>query len=399
VLAAVSDYAGTDLWDLPIARTGAEALRDVLVMAHGFHPEDVTLLDEPDAATIAAAVERAAAQATAADALLFYYAGHAERLDGRTVLAPRGYREGDPGLPLAAIATAFRTSQAGAKLRLLETCFAGEPDAHPGAGPVLAACGPDEVASASDRLGLGLFSAALVRGLAGAAEPTLPALAAYVAARTASWAARLGSPQEVVAGGLAEAAGWRLGPPGARLACDVVGLHPEDAFAPGETLAERLVELGGRIALTEAPYVASDHAGKLLAATAWLERLRAWADRRGLSPGPPTRLAGTPAAMALGAGVLASPVGALFDWDIRLAEAPGPDGLRRPVDIREPGSYPPSTLVLANGLAFTVVSLAAGLALWIYHAEPFAVLDASPLPPYPLDLAPFEAALDEICLA
>lgn len=174
-----NDGGGT-LQPLRYAERDAEQIVDVLTELGGFREDRVTVLYQPDRATVQAALAHHAALAEAApdDLFVLYYSGHADA---------QGLRLGPETYWFESLKHDLRNINSTARLGVLDACrsgtivrlkgakvapslFAGQ-DRLAASGEVwLTATSADEVAQESESLRGGFFTHYLVSGLRGAAD-------------------------------------------------------------------------------------------------------------------------------------------------------------------------------------------------------------------------------------
>ncbi|WP_225822051.1 caspase, EACC1-associated type [Streptomyces naphthomycinicus] len=160
------------LTDLPAVENNLEALREVLTHSSWGLPEEncVTLLNEPDKATVIGALKRAA---DARDTVIFYYAGHglvdAKYTDQLLLALPESSADDwEHCLRYDEVARALTFVRARRKVVILDCCFAGRAKAlgdsgkASDAGYVLCAAGPTKEARSPEGTRYTGFTAALL---------------------------------------------------------------------------------------------------------------------------------------------------------------------------------------------------------------------------------------------
>jgi hypothetical protein len=198
---------------LRYAETDAERIRDVLISLGGFTAERVTLLRDPDAAEVRAALRglaRTARDATGEDSLVFvYYSGHA---DDRYL-----HLRGEPSLSHAELQDTLRGLPATIRLAVIDACKSGA-IVRKGGSPagefdvdlvapqlsgmvLLTSSGADELSQETRALAGSVFTHHLVSGLRGAADAdadqrvTVAEAYHYAYERTRADTATTGTPQ------------------------------------------------------------------------------------------------------------------------------------------------------------------------------------------------------------
>ncbi len=132
VLVGVDEYDDLAYPRLVVCVNDVEAIHERL-LARGFEPGRVRLLNDetnplPVRAEIYAALAEAARAAQRDDLLLFYYSGHGDTDSGASYLVGRDGRAAalkHTAVALADVAEIMRTSEARAKVIILDACHAG----------------------------------------------------------------------------------------------------------------------------------------------------------------------------------------------------------------------------------------------------------------------------------
>lgn len=182
LVAGVND-GGASRVRLRYAGADAQAVAKVLQQLGGVAPADLTILIEPDRASLEAAVRALGPrlQAARADAgrveLVVYYSGHSDE----EALLPRG----EPW-PYASLRAALDALPADVRVTILDSCASGaltrlkggrsrppfllDASSSVKGQAILTSASADEAAQESDRIGGSYFTQALLTGLRGAAD-------------------------------------------------------------------------------------------------------------------------------------------------------------------------------------------------------------------------------------
>ena len=229
VVVGVNDYSQTGIGDLSFCVADAEAFYEALVTYCEYDPECVTLLSDnsqeedrkPTRSNILAAIASMSTNATEEDSILFFFAGHGTRDTNDSYLLTKEFRGSvvaDTSIPMDKVNSYLRQPKAKFTMRFFDACHSGRMGTR--AAPVgpdikkhflvegegwltLAACKEDQFAHESPRLGHGIFSYCLIKGLSGDAatpdgEVTIYSLSTYTITETSDITRDLGLPQTPV---------------------------------------------------------------------------------------------------------------------------------------------------------------------------------------------------------
>lgn len=170
---------------------------------------------KPTKSAIYSALQEQMVKATPSDVLWFYFSGHGLKHseDGRTMLVPEGYQNGNWSTFID-VSALRRELRSGTKAKLvvivMDSCHSGAVKSSPFANlnsmlapmtgtAVLSACRGDQVSLESPLLRHGLFTYLFVRGLAGAAKApvSLRSVHEYVKTESARFSSGPSSSREV----------------------------------------------------------------------------------------------------------------------------------------------------------------------------------------------------------
>ena len=195
LVVGINEYAS--LPRLRYARQDAEAIAEALVKQCGFPKTNVVLMTDsaqlraddfpryPTRGNLRSRINQLATIAGRNDLLLICFSGHGLNVDGNGYLAPIDGAGNDLGslVPLTWVRTTLETSPASQRLLILDACHSSA-RSGPGDSPAaavlsplagaafvtLASCDSRQLSHEEQKLGHGVFSAAVVEGLGGAAD-------------------------------------------------------------------------------------------------------------------------------------------------------------------------------------------------------------------------------------